>query len=993
MSTTDSSILLFETFDLKYETDTECGSEYQHCTDIELMKTRKISWLRNIGVISGLTLNEISEELKPLRLEYTRLYETYHNMSIPVSSSDAEKSPSNEDKTLQRADLYLMREIWSDVVRTQQARELFTRDETRRMLQRILFTWSKDNPDVLYKQGMNEIVGMLTIAFYRCALHKPSPSCSHNSIFLIGVGNIEADVYLCLRKLLEKGTGLRKMFSNPRVPRPDAVHPNLNKNDSSLEQSRNGLFQDEHQEIISNDTTKTGHHNFKKGSNSNVLPRESAASNLIDVLGVSDYSSTNANLHLNRGNYDSSFVSMSRQQSSSHRHHLRCSGRRDLLSSSSARKDSSSSSINTNALLLSAHPSKNLLSSSAYSSIPPSSHQRSQLSSAYGGELSVMHPNLVICMRTLNGLEKINRRLMLHLTKLEIEPQLFLQKWICLLFTREFPLETSLHLWDYLFEDSHTQRLISKQRHHHSSKPHNNNNNNNLISTPPSDIFPGLTLVPYVAHALIISIAHILLAAKDEMDALGPLIHYEAPYPLDTLLAVALAARGGMSVSFDANGAVIGKSVSMLQQQNSDSDFNVHNNNNNNILGAKHNPVAGSSLPTQLHNANLDTNCMNETKHPQLQQPPPLNNKFINIPYFHHQIENPPQPHKFPPPPSLLPPPLSPLSTISTPPSVPPPTTNNANVVLNTAAAALPNKSSAQQQLNNKLIAHGCIRHHRISPIATPQPTVDVQASTLSPPPPILTNQINSMATTTTNLPLINYYENKNVYLHHVDNVNGGGSSNELPIVTQLASSSYSASSDRNQTTSVSAALGMGRAQPQLPLQPLKLSPSKHVSEMYSTPIRADDLIVSNSNNIQSTTPLTAEGAGASQIPSITYLESTQNFQQLNQSHHIIGNVEHRFGCGRVFITPPSSQPPSASRSPITDHHHQLFSFSNDSNINNDYFLKTGIQEEKNNTSAVEKSDSESKLKAATSTATSVSTSTGSKTSQSTRLLSWLWGE
>ena len=57
-------------------------------------------------------------------------------------------------------------------------------------------------------------------------------------------------------------------------------------------------------------------------------------------------------------------------------------------------------------------------------------------------------------------LRQIDPELAEHLTAIEVLPQIFLIRWIRLLFGREFPLDDVLSLWDVLFAEDPTLNLI-----------------------------------------------------------------------------------------------------------------------------------------------------------------------------------------------------------------------------------------------------------------------------------------------------------------------------------------------------------------------------------------------------------------------------------------------------------------------------------------------------------------------------------------------------
>ncbi|KAJ4361792.1 hypothetical protein N0V83_010733 [Neocucurbitaria cava] len=105
-------------------------------------------------------------------------------------------------------------------------------------------------------------------------------------------------------------------------------------------------------------------------------------------------------------------------------------------------------------------------------------------------------------------LPKADPELFAHLTKLEIVPQIFLLRWIRLLFGREFPLDSVFDMWDALFA-----------------------------------IDPSLELVDMISIAMLLRIRWELIAA-DTNEAFALLLRYpEPPGPAYTLIKDALYLR------------------------------------------------------------------------------------------------------------------------------------------------------------------------------------------------------------------------------------------------------------------------------------------------------------------------------------------------------------------------------------------------------------------------------------------------------------------
>jgi TBC1 domain family protein 5 len=70
-------------------------------------------------------------------------------------------------------------------------------------------------------------------------------------------------------------------------------------------------------------------------------------------------------------------------------------------------------------------------------------------------------PILVRCRRIFSDLlPRVDPGLASHLTELDITPQIFLLRWIRLLFGREFSFDELLPVWDVLFAEDPTLELV-----------------------------------------------------------------------------------------------------------------------------------------------------------------------------------------------------------------------------------------------------------------------------------------------------------------------------------------------------------------------------------------------------------------------------------------------------------------------------------------------------------------------------------------------------
>ncbi|CDJ40183.1 TBC1 domain family member 5 homolog B, related [Eimeria tenella] len=157
---------------------------------------------------------------------------------------------------------------------------------------------------------------------------------------------------------------------------------------------------------------------------------------------------------------------------------------------------------------------------------------------------------LLRCSRVFNSLlAKADPAVYLHLEGLGVEPQLFLLRWLRLLFSREFHVEDTLLIWDALFSDSW---LSTKQQATPASSP---------VAAPPAvaakSTVPARTpqefataaserlpLVDYFAVAMLKFIRQHLLES-DLSSCLRRLLKFPPIESVQCIVALSLAVRRG----------------------------------------------------------------------------------------------------------------------------------------------------------------------------------------------------------------------------------------------------------------------------------------------------------------------------------------------------------------------------------------------------------------------------------------------------------------
>ena len=144
----------------------------------------------------------------------------------------------------------LKQKIRLDVQRTFQERPLFLLQEIQEMMVSILFTWSKCNAEISYKQGMNELLGILIFVGY-ADMPQSFSGISSRTAEILGVINsrehLEADIYWCFARVMD--LGISELF-NPVVSHQGKVQKKQDLFTWDAEKQRNDLVnQDKSKEL------------------------------------------------------------------------------------------------------------------------------------------------------------------------------------------------------------------------------------------------------------------------------------------------------------------------------------------------------------------------------------------------------------------------------------------------------------------------------------------------------------------------------------------------------------------------------------------------------------------------------------------------------------------------------------------------------------------------------------------------------------------------
>ncbi len=144
-------------------------------------------------------------------------------------------------------DQELKKIISLDINRTYQDNKLFHSTENKDILINILFVWCKENSSISYKQGMNEIMGVLYLGiaeYYDKAttkiiaeelLEKEKGQEQLNEefikdllMYLNDIAYIQSDLYYFFNEIMKKG--IRDLYENGAVEKEKSENSLVNLN-------------------------------------------------------------------------------------------------------------------------------------------------------------------------------------------------------------------------------------------------------------------------------------------------------------------------------------------------------------------------------------------------------------------------------------------------------------------------------------------------------------------------------------------------------------------------------------------------------------------------------------------------------------------------------------------------------------------------------------------------------------------------------------------
>ena len=143
------------------------------CKNCDLLKElRPTAWKLFLGIFpNNSDLIEWVEIVNKLRIKYNKKKKKYFSFKkykgdpLSTGGNNTNKKSDKNFNTLYEEN-ELRRIINLDIARTYQNINLFCQENIKKLLLNILFIWSKENEDISYRQGMNDLVAILILCLY-----------------------------------------------------------------------------------------------------------------------------------------------------------------------------------------------------------------------------------------------------------------------------------------------------------------------------------------------------------------------------------------------------------------------------------------------------------------------------------------------------------------------------------------------------------------------------------------------------------------------------------------------------------------------------------------------------------------------------------------------------------------------------------------------------------------------------------------------------------
>ena len=133
---------------------------------------RPTAWKIFFGIFpNNSNIIEWVEIISKLRIKYNKKKKKYFSVKkykgdhLSGGMNNINKKKERNFNTLYEEN-ELRRIINLDIIRTYQNINLFSQENIKKLLLNILFIWSRENDDISYRQGMNDLLAILILCFY-----------------------------------------------------------------------------------------------------------------------------------------------------------------------------------------------------------------------------------------------------------------------------------------------------------------------------------------------------------------------------------------------------------------------------------------------------------------------------------------------------------------------------------------------------------------------------------------------------------------------------------------------------------------------------------------------------------------------------------------------------------------------------------------------------------------------------------------------------------
>ena len=160
---------------------------------------RPMAWKILLGVLPNTTsLREWVEIISNQREEYKKKFKKFCKIKKFIGDPlGGTKKKKKTEEPVEDTDLKNL--INKDLDRTHQEMDLFLQNKIKNILANVLYIWSKENSQVSYRQGMNELLAIIFIVFYPfyfTCTRKPKNTKENIIDFLKDINLYKDDIYI-----------------------------------------------------------------------------------------------------------------------------------------------------------------------------------------------------------------------------------------------------------------------------------------------------------------------------------------------------------------------------------------------------------------------------------------------------------------------------------------------------------------------------------------------------------------------------------------------------------------------------------------------------------------------------------------------------------------------------------------------------------------------------------------------------------------------------